>query len=613
MPLPPQTVLQNRYRIIALLGQGGMGAVYRAWDLRLEGPAAVKEFVPQPGLDAATLAQLRDQFKQEAVVLSRLSHLHLVRVRDFFEDYGNAYLVMDLIEGENLETRILRQQTIPEPEAVAWMLQLLDALAYCHSQGVIHRDIKPQNVILDPQGRAVLVDFGLVKLWNPNDPQTRTVLRGMGTPEYAPPEQYGKQGQTTDPRSDLYSLGATFYHALTGQAPSTASDRMADPHLFQPVRALNPRVSAATEAAITRAMEPARDARFASAMEMRGAVARCAPAAGPPVFQRLPASSGAPPWLVWAGVTLLVLLLLGWGGSALFRALASTPPPVPTLTTTATLTPSPTQTPTPTATSTPTLTATPTPTLEPTANAIPPRDAQLGDTWTRLADGMVMVYVPAGEFRMGSEDGYDDEKPVHTVALDGFWIDRTEVTNAQYTRCVAAGTCRASYYADDSRFNGATQPVVGVFWDDAAAYAAWVGGRLPTEAEWEYAARGTEGRVYPWGNTWDCAKGNFDTDCGSDIYESTAPVGSFPAGASWVGALDMAGNVWEWVADWYGPYPSGKQVNPTGPASGDYRVLRGGAFRSSGVVARCAFRYRVVPVDRFGYLGFRVVVAPSRP
>jgi len=223
-----------------------------------------------------------------------------------------------------------------------------------------------------------------------------------------------------------------------------------------------------------------------------------------------------------------------------------------------------------------------------------------------------MVYVPAGEFQMGSTDGYDDEKPVHTVALDGFWIDRTEVTNAQYARCVAAGVCRPSYFAKDSDYNGAEQPVAGVSWEDAATYAAWVGGRLPTEAEWEYAARGPEGLTYPWGTEWDCARGNFDDNCGSDIYAHTAPVGSFPEGVSWVGALDMAGNAWEWVGDWYGAYPAERQVNPSGLASGDYRVLRGGAFDLFQAFARCAFRGGSLPNLGNTVDGFRVCVVPRQ-
>jgi len=223
----------------------------------------------------------------------------------------------------------------------------------------------------------------------------------------------------------------------------------------------------------------------------------------------------------------------------------------------------------------------------------------------RPADGMVMIWVPAGEFQMGSEDWDDDERPVNTVALDGFWIDRTEVTNVQYQGCVAARVCNASFYANNNDTNGDTQPVVGVSWQDAVAYCTWVGGRLPTEAEWEYAARGPESLTYPWGNDWRIGLANCDEDDCQDGYETTAPVGIFPENASWVGALDMAGNVWEWVADWYGDYPSERQENPTGPANGIYRVLRGGSWASSAEMTRCSFRDKMAPGTWYNDRGFR--------
>jgi formylglycine-generating enzyme required for sulfatase activity len=218
---------------------------------------------------------------------------------------------------------------------------------------------------------------------------------------------------------------------------------------------------------------------------------------------------------------------------------------------------------------------------------------------------MVMVYVPAGEFEMGSTEGRDDEQPVHTVMLDGFWIDQTEVTNAQYALCVAEGACRESAYAHDGSYNGENYPVVGVSWQDAANYCAWVGGRLPTEAEWEKAARGTDGRTYPWGNSaQDCYKANY----GLCIGWRTAAVGSYPAGASPYGALDMLGNVWEWVADWYdADYYSRSPVhNPQGPDSGTLRVLRGRSFsRGARQALRCAFRGELRPHLRQYNVGFR--------
>ena len=272
MPLNIGEIVGERYRVVRLLGQGGMGAVYRTWDTRLNRPVALKEMIPQSSLDVQLLAQLRQQFQQEAQVLATLIHPNLVRVTDYFSWDGNEYLAMDFVEGESLAERIHRDGSQPEGQVVAWAGQLLDALAYCHERGVIHRDIKPQNIIITPEGRAVLVDFGLVKLWDPRDPRTRTVMRGAGTPEYAPPEQYDMGLGHTDPRSDIYSLGATLYHALTGQVPPTATQRMATPTSFVPLRRVNTAVSPATEAAVLKALEMAMEQRFQSADEMAQAL-----------------------------------------------------------------------------------------------------------------------------------------------------------------------------------------------------------------------------------------------------------------------------------------------------------------------------------------------------
>ncbi|HOU11759.1 MAG TPA: serine/threonine-protein kinase [Anaerolineae bacterium] len=280
------TILQqNRYRITHLLGRGGMGAVYAAWHLSLEIPVAIKELMVQADLDPEMLAQLRAQFKREAVTLARLNHNNLVRVMDSFEEGSNAYLVMEMVEGESLADRIGREGALPQALVLRWAHQLLDALAYCHGQNVLHRDIKPTNIIIRPDGQAVLVDFGLVKLWDPRDPRTMTVVRGMGTPEYAPPEQYEAESGFTDVRSDIYGLGATLYHALVGQAPPTATKRIVNPAALLPVRALIPNVDPAIEAALMRALELRPIDRFQSAREMASALSAGAPRqpAQPPV------------------------------------------------------------------------------------------------------------------------------------------------------------------------------------------------------------------------------------------------------------------------------------------------------------------------------------------
>ncbi|HDQ71272.1 MAG TPA: serine/threonine protein kinase, partial [Chloroflexi bacterium] len=403
MTLASGQILQNRYRIASMLGQGGMGAVYQAWDTRLNVSLAIKEMIPQPGLDTQTLDELRRQFQQEAQILARLNHPHLVRVTDYFEEDGNAYLVMDFVDGESLDERIKREDALPESQVLAWTYQLLDALAYCHAQGIIHRDIKPQNVIIRSDGRAVLVDFGLVKLWDPNDPHTRTAMRGMGTPEYAPPEQYDTQVGHTDPRSDIYGLGATVYHALTGHAPPTATMRIASPRSFQPPRALNQSISPTTEASILRATELAVENRFASPEDMAAALRgeKPAPAIAPagetqktlhktrvmPGAQPIPrpepkrqrdTSRRIPVWIFGLGGLAVLMLVTGITlAPGLISRLIATPGSDPTApivaeisnTSTPTASPAPTKTHTPTSApiSTPTDTPRSTPTHRPTS------------------------------------------------------------------------------------------------------------------------------------------------------------------------------------------------------------------------------------------------------
>ena len=237
-----------------------------------------------------------------------------------------------------------------------------------------------------------------------------------------------------------------------------------------------------------------------------------------------------------------------------------------------------------------------------------------GEKTIRLAEGvdLLFVRVPAGEFLMGSSDSdkraVSYEKPQHKVTLDEYWIGKTEVTNAQYSAYAKANGLRWTMPAGKEN-----HPVVIVSWDDAVAFCKWVTDvsgrqvRLPTEAEWEKAARGTDGRVFPWGNDQPtCSLGNFE-GCAD---KSTA-VGSRPAGASPYGALDMAGNALEWVADWYDTkyYANSPSSNPQGPTSGQYRVLRGGTWHQNRNFARAANRSRLDPSFRDDWYGFRVASA----
>lgn len=262
--LEPGTVLRSRYQIQELVGQGGMGAVYRANDLRLEGRVcAVKEV--QPGLSENSaseeeLAQLADQFRIEASILARLDHPNLPKVSDYFSVGNCEYLVMDFVEGRDLQEILQEAQRrgefLKEPQVMQWAVQMLDALEYMHSQEppVIHRDIKPSNIKVTPRGSVKLVDFGLVKVLQSNDSRTVTVVQGRGTVAYTPLEQYGSDDSFTDERTDIYALGATLYHLLTSQPPVDAKERFLRPGALTAMRQINPEVSPRVERAIFQAL-----------------------------------------------------------------------------------------------------------------------------------------------------------------------------------------------------------------------------------------------------------------------------------------------------------------------------------------------------------------------
>jgi serine/threonine protein kinase len=271
MTLDTGQVLNQRYRVVSLLGQGGFGAVYRAWDTRLRGPCALKE-------NFSTSPEAQKQFDREASMLFNLRHPGLPRVFDSFVVPGQGqYLVMDFIEGEDLRQWLQRSGgPLAEKQVLIWIRQICDALSYMHAQNppIIHRDIKPANIKITPAGEAVLVDFGIAKLHNPNL-QTTVGARAI-TPGYSPQEQYG-QGQT-DARSDVYALGATLYTLLTGQEPLESIERGLGKPLATP-SSINPSISRPTDQAIMKAMEMHPERRFASMADFKAALV--APAASP--------------------------------------------------------------------------------------------------------------------------------------------------------------------------------------------------------------------------------------------------------------------------------------------------------------------------------------------
>jgi serine/threonine protein kinase len=371
--LSPGTILRERYEIIELVGRGGMGATYRAGDIRLDGRfCAVKEALPDPEASPDELRQSREQFYQEASTLARLDHPNLPKVSDYFSEGHRDYLVMDFVPGQDLKemlaTALREGEPLQERQVLAWADQLCDALQYMHTQDppVLHRDIKPSNIKVTPAGNIKLVDFGLVKVLAPDDQRTITVVQGRGTVQYIPLEQYGGDTGHTDVRSDIYSLGATLYHLLTGQPPADAKQRFLKPKSLPTPRSLNPGISPQTEHAILWSLAMHPDDRPATVADLRAGL--LAPGPFSRTVSHLFDHQRPISQFIRVNRALLALLAALLVAAALVTARPTNvpSPPTPTPTPTATLTPTATYTPTATGTAMPTPTVTSTPTITPT-------------------------------------------------------------------------------------------------------------------------------------------------------------------------------------------------------------------------------------------------------
>jgi serine/threonine-protein kinase len=485
--------------------------------------------------------------------------------------------------------------------------------------GVVHRDVKPGNILIEDSRWALLTDFGLAKILALGRQLTQSGV-GVGTPDYMSPEQ--AQGHPVDGRADLYSFGVMLYEMITGCLPFDADSSMGVvvKHITEqprPMREVRADVPPAVEQVIFKALAKEPTDRYPTAEAMIAALARAIGAPVPAVpdhsngsIELLPPIKSEPKpdrpraalrvprraGLIGAAglIVILIAMLLSSGAPPPTPAVTPTPDRVAAVVTAA-LTPTLRPSPFPTAIVTSTATVTVTVTVTPTSEA---------------PSGMVAV--PAGSFTMGGVNSSQDanETPPHVITLGAFFIDAVEVTNVQFAR-FATGT---GYQTDGEKagddvtwrtFNTPDRqrfPATHVSWNDATRYCAWAGKRLPTEAEWERAARGSTKNIYPWGNTFNGAWANtFEFGAGQPIAVATN------SAASPYGAYDMVGNVWEWVQDWYSGdyYGQSPRVNPTGPATGIQKVIRGGSFKNEADAATTSVRGKAGADNRGDDIGFR--------
>jgi serine/threonine-protein kinase len=621
------SLFDDKYHIDEKVGEGGMGMVFKATHVLMDSTVAIKMLHPHLSSDRMAL----ERFRREARAAAQIRHPNAVAVIDFgvTKNTGIAYLVMEFLEGADLRTRLKEQKQIDCLETCSIMQQVCSAVQVAHSRGIIHRDLKPDNIWLlknyDGTDTVKVLDFGIAKLLSYNGGVgggNTLTQQGMivGTPYYMSPEQC--QGEELDARSDIYSLGIIIYEMLTGEVPFRGPTPMvvAHKHITEfpaSLRARHPEIPSTVEDVVFRALNKGREDRQESALQLGDELEAALVAAGMEVtlkrsrtpqspfsktihtttpretsaydeptapalnvasagdatkmIQSSPAPAAAPDQpvaapqsrraIIFGSIAALVIGLIAaiiwWPG----RTETSTEQPV-------VVTP---------------------PTV--TNNETPP--------------GMVLV--PAGRFIMGNNASDDEaEKPEREVSLKAYYIDQYEVTNEEYykflqetKRAAPPGWSSGKYPEGKEKY-----PVVNVAWSDAVEYARWAGKRLPTEEEWEYAARGTDKRLYPWGNDFDSDK-VISKESGRD---AAMMVGSFLAGRSQFGVLDMVGNVAEWTGSDYRSYPNSR----ANPLPG-FKSVRGCSFRCDRTQLVLTRRYAEPADSRRPSLGFRCAKdAPSQ-
>jgi formylglycine-generating enzyme required for sulfatase activity/serine/threonine protein kinase len=677
--------IADKYSVEAVVGEGGFATVYRAMHVIWKRPVALKVFKAMTEFSEEHRRRLLEEFVQEGALLADLSarSAAIVQARDIGmletpRGEHIPYMVLEWLEGATLESVVADERVRGvAPRSIEEAVRLLDpaaeALALAHRKGVAHRDVKPGNVFVlgDPRGDHTLklLDFGIAKVVSDAQKMAGTFTKTSGqvtsfTPAYGAPEQFSRTHGATGPWTDVFALALIAVELVTGRDPLDGNDFLqlavssASPDRRPTPRSLGVSVSDAVERVFAKALAVKPMDRWASAGEFWNALRQALtmdPMRGmtdpSPVHITGPAAAASvanAPTIAVGGVSPAVTttgsptatspqrapsgrrgLLVGLGGLAVAGTSAAlwlgrgsshaTPAASPGPAAAAGLA-----------------------SLPSAASGATPSPSGGGAAGARSCpEGMIRI--PGGSFFMGSDDGLPMEKPAHQVSLDPFCIDEFEVTVSAYKACSDAGRCKRAPSANAWEGMGdkerrafdplcnirepvarAAHPINCVDWEMAEKFCREQEKRLPSEAEWEFAARGPDGRRYPWGDE-DPAAGRLNA-CGKecvawgqkngveekamydedDGFATTSPVGSFPKGASRYGVKDVVGNVWEWVADWYGPYGKDEQHAPSGPSSGDAKVIRGGAWNGSFASwVRPTFRYKDVPTKRSYGIGFR--------
>ncbi len=624
----------GNYEVVSPFGEGGMGELYLGRHTRLAREVIIKT-IRTEDFSPKQIEHLRDRLEREAYIQSQLDHPNIVRVYDFIASGDTTCIVMEYVPGRDLRKMITRETgPIPAPRAIKLFKQVLSAIDYAHNfiysdktgdkhQGIIHRDLKPANILVTPDDVVKVTDFGIVKV--------RGVKGGTqmgfnpGTPEYMSPEQ--ARGRELDQRSDIYSLGIVFYEMLTARVPfeddgnGTSDYEIRRGHIELPVPPLSrfyKGISPELEKIVLKALDKDPDERYLSTRQFLEVLEDFEHTGVARLTGRMPGARQT-------------VVVEGRGTGRPNQA------DVPTIAATDTIITAPGQM------------ATNVATYSNSASNIASRtpDGLTGAQGAAASAGLRsklalligaiavllvaifvsyslltkkspvgndrntsssipagMISIPKGDFKMGRDDGNEFESPAHSVTVQPFYIDKLEVTNQDYSEFIRQQRRQAPVNWVDGAYSPgeAKFPVVNVSWFDARDYCEWRGKRLPTEQEWEFAARGKENLLYPYGNQW---KPQF-SNAGETNLKKPQAVGSYPDGASPFGIMDMAGNVAEWTDSDYKPYAGSKAK----PDDGN-KIIRGGSFINPASQQTATDRFFNRPTRTIDYVGFRCAKSPN--